>query len=180
MRVRFSTALGLSVADQHDDAAIGTLAGMLIHPDSLRIEGFFVRVPGFLSSEELFLGQEEIVHWGTSIRIRDADVLSPLEERVRLAALVSDARTVLGQRMYTEEGRLIGVCHDVQFDTATCSLEWLFPRLWWRWRRAVPASAVREVTQTAIIVREFATVEGTTDSSVLSALDPLARTPMQS
>lgn len=154
MQVRLTTAVGMSVREEETGEEVGTLSGILIHPDTGKIEGFFVAVPGFLHQAQLFLSVLDIRFWGLYVRILDRDVLSDLEDRVRLQPLLEDPRTVLGQRVRTETGVRLGWCADVQFDTQFFQVEWLFPRRWWRWRSPLPMSEVLEVRPDAIIVRD--------------------------
>lgn len=154
MHLRFSTAAGLPVQEEHAREAVGFISGILLHPDLGKVEGFFVRVSGFLRSEELFLQTMDILHWGKRIRIRDASVLIPLNDIIRLEALVEEGRFMVGQRIISESGITLGTCRDVQFDTTQFMLEWLFPRRFLRWKRAIPASSIVEVTSDAVIVRD--------------------------
>ncbi len=154
MQVRLTTALGLSVREEETGDELGTLTGILIHPDTGRIEGFYVAVPGFLHADQLFLSVPDIRFWGLYVRILDRDRLTEPEERIRLQPLLEDPRTVLGQPIRTEGGRPLGRCADVQFETQFFQVEWLFPRRWWRWRTPLPINEVLEVRPDAIIVRE--------------------------
>lgn len=153
MRVRFTSAVGLPVVEDETLDVIGTLSGILIQPDTGVIEGFFVRVPGMLGREELFLSSLDILHWGTRITVRNHDVLAPIDERVRLLPLLADRRTVLGQPIMTEDGMPMGRCRDIQFDTRHFRLEWLFPRRFFRWRTPIPATQILEVRPEAVIIR---------------------------
>lgn len=180
MHVRFSTCLGTPVSPDNGEGAAGVLSGILLHPDVGRVEGFFVRVAGALYTEQLFLASQDILHWGNRIRIHDAGVLGSLEERVRLHSLVLERRPVLGQRILTESGASLGVCRDVQFETKTFRIEWLFPRGWFRWRAGIPVTAIIEVRPDAVIVRDpaAAVVNGGAEAAVLKALDTLTEVPV--
>ncbi|MBI3619445.1 hypothetical protein HY213_05440 [Candidatus Peregrinibacteria bacterium] len=155
MHVRFETSLGMTIATEETGEALAILSGILINPDTAKIEGFFASIHGgFLGRETLFLSSLDIVRWGSRVWIRRADALSPPEERVRLQPLLEDRRPVLGQRMRTESGRVIGTCRDVQFDTLHFLIEWLFPKRSFRWGIAIPISEVVEVRPDAIIIRD--------------------------
>jgi len=154
MQVRFSTALGLPVTDEEMTEQIGTLSGVLLHPDTGQVEGFFVRVPRFLHAEELFLSSFDILRWGLRVIVRDRDVLSPVEERIRLQSLLEDGRTILRQPIVTDTGRALGRCGDVQFDTVHFVVHWIWPKRWGRWGIPLPMSQVLEVRKDAIIVRD--------------------------
>lgn len=154
MHLRFSTAAGLPVTEEHAQEPCAVISGILIHPDTGRVEGFFVRVPAFLRSEERFLQTMDIRHWGARIRIRSADLLVPVEEIIRLEQLLEEGRPVLGQRIVSEGGQVLGTCRDVQFDTKQFLIDWIFPKRWLKWGRAIPVSSIVEVRPDAIVVRD--------------------------
>lgn len=174
MHVRFSTVAGLPVVEESDEDEVASVSGMLIHPDQAKIEGFFVRVPGFLHSQELFLSVMDILHWGARVRVRSVEVLAPLDELVRVQDLVEQKRPVLGQKIVTENGTSLGTCRDVQFDTISFYTEYLFPRRLGRWGTAIPVMSIVIIKPEAIIVRDAVTIpEVETGPSVLTTLDPL-------
>lgn len=154
MHVRFSTSLGLPVIDDSAEEIFGTIAGVLLHPDAGKVEGFFVHVPRFLRSEEFFLPALDIMRWGLRVTVRSGEVLAPAREFLRVVPLLEDGRTILGQRIRTESGNDLGRCKDVQWNTKTFALEWLFPKRWFTWGIPIPATEIVEVTQDAIIVRD--------------------------
>lgn len=178
MHVRFSTCIGTPVIDDGTEEVLGMIGYPFIHPDLGVLEGFFVDIPRFLHTERLFLAVTDILHWGTHVRITDADVLAPLSERMRLQAFYDEGRTVMGQRMLTESGALLGVCKDIQFDTKTFVLEWLFPRKLFRWGIAVPASAIIEVKSEAVMLRDLAIPREIEEKPpILTQLEELAKVP---
>ncbi len=179
MHLRLSTAIGLPVVDPSEEL-LGVISGILINPDTGAIEGVFVRVASFLSSETLFVATADIQHWGRRVRVRDADSLSPLEDLVRLQQMMDERRPIIGQLIKTEEGALLGRCADIQFDTRFFRLEWMFPRKLFLWKTPVPAASIQQVRSDAVIVRLTNTVkeeEVQIETPVLPALDPLGSTP---
>lgn len=155
MHVRASLVIGLPVCEESDREPIGTLGAPLIDPDTGRIEGFAVRISrGFLPYQELFLSVMDIVRFGVRVTIRSRDALSEPGDILRLVALRSSRRPMLGQPIRTERGRALGRCDDVQFETLHFRLEWLFPRRWYGWGVPVPVTAIVAVETTAIVIRE--------------------------
>ncbi|MDO8648234.1 MAG: hypothetical protein Q7R81_00445 [Candidatus Peregrinibacteria bacterium] len=154
MHVRLSTCLGVPFVEEGSDETLGVLSGILIHPDTAKVEGFFVRSSSFLRGEDLFVSALDILRWGRAILVSDREAIAAIEDRIRLQPLLEDGRALLGQRMQTESGRKLGTCADVQFDTVHFLVEWLFPRRWFKWGIAVPVSDILEVRKEAIIVRE--------------------------
>lgn len=171
MHVRYSMSRGMPLVDDSSDEMLGALSGVFVHPDLGKIEGVFVRA----AHGEEFLAVEDIAHWGKSIVVRDHSAIAPLEDRVRLTALWNEGRPVLGQRIVTEAGKILGTCADLQFETDTFRLEWLFPRRWFRWKRPIPASAIIEVRPDAVCVRDgAATVPvAATDQAAIAALEAI-------
>jgi|GEM_PF-6484452 len=151
MHVRFSMCLGMPLVDDHNDDLLATVSGVFLHPDLGKVEGLFVHT----ERGEEFLATSDIAHWGRSIVVRDPDAVAPLEERVRLSALWEEGRPVLGQKIVTESSRMIGTCTDVQFETDTFRLEWLFPRRMFRWKQSIPVGAIIEVRPDAVRIRDM-------------------------
>lgn len=174
MHVRFTTVIGMPLIEQSLEEEVGTIRNVLIQPDTGKIEGFFVRVPSFLSSQEAFVSVQDIQHWGRRVRIRNMDALSSLDDHVRLKELAEDGRTMISQRIVTESGRVVGTCKDVQFDTNSFYVEWLFPKRFLRWLRPIPVTSIVLVRKDAIVVRDAVTIpDAVRGPSVLETLDPL-------
>lgn len=148
--------IGMPVVEDQADTTLGIVSGILLHPDTGVVTGFFVRDLRIFGGSEHFLGVADIIGWGTVIHIRSEDRLVLPEDIVRLSALLQDSRRILGQKIVTKKTkRTIGVCQDVQFDTRHFQLEWLFPRAWWFFAKTpVPASDIILVTKDAILIRE--------------------------
>lgn len=154
MHLRFSTCLGTSVVEEGTGETLGVIAGILIDPDTGKVEGFYVRVPGILHAEDHFLATLDVLRWGTAVTVRSQDALSSAEDRIRLLPLLNDRRRVLGQRIRTEGVRRLGRCRDVQFESKTWQIEWIFPRMFLRWGIPVAAPDIIEIRADAIVVRD--------------------------
>ncbi len=179
MHIRFTHCRGLPVVEEHGQQAIGVIDDIFIHPDMGKAEGFFVKISHFMHSETLFLPVADITHWGRMVMIRDRDVLAPLEDHVRLQQLSQEGRTVIGQKMVTEAGKKLGTCADAQFETKTFRVEWLFPKMMFRWARPVPVTSVQEIRSDAIVIRDQATVQApAVEEPVFTPLEPLNTTPL--
>lgn len=174
MHVRFSTCVGMGIVDDRHNETVAAVTGIFVHPDEGKVEGLFVDA----GRGEEFLSVADIAHWGTTVVVRDHDAIAPLDDRVRLSALLAEGRPMLGQRIVTEAGGTIGTCADIQFETETFRVEWLFPRRWLRWKTPIPASSVLEVTPDAVRVRDRAVpaepIVHVQDINPLEAMGPTA------
>ncbi|PIQ75715.1 hypothetical protein COU78_02995 [Candidatus Peregrinibacteria bacterium CG10_big_fil_rev_8_21_14_0_10_49_24] len=174
MQQRISTCLGAQVVQNSSEEVLGTLANVLINPDSGTIEGFYVFVPSGLSSGILFCSSLDIVRFGARVHIRSEDSLCDPRDIIRLQSLLEDNRPVLGQRVRTESGQKLGRCKDIQFNTDTMKLEWVFPKKLFSWGRGVPVADIVEVRSDAIIVRDAPRpVLQQSEEAHVSVFDPL-------
>jgi len=154
MHVRFSTCLGLPILAEDSEELLGTISGIVLQPDTGKVEGFFVRVPRFLHSDQLFLSAMDISRFGMRVLVRSGDVIAPPNEFLRIQPFLADKRTILGQLVRTESGKTVGRCRDIQFETRSMHLTWLFPRRWWRWMTPLSVREIVEVKPEAVIVRD--------------------------
>jgi uncharacterized protein YrrD len=187
MHVRASSIAGMPVLDDQTQEVVGFLRDPLIHPDTGRVEGFFV-VPSFPLAEgdELFLSGVDIIGWGTKVHVRSGDRLSPPHELIRLQPLLHEHRQFLGQAIITRGSkRKLGTCADVQFDTRHFMVEWLFPRKYLFLRQPLPATDILEVTSRAIWMRDPLkparddVIERKKEAVVLSDVLPVAQGPCE-
>ena len=172
MHVRLSTCLGMPIRAEDTEEVVGTVSGILLHPDRGTVEGFFVRASEFLSSSSLFLQTFDIAHFGRFILIRDHDRIAPPADFLRVQPLLADPRAILGQHIRTESGLALGRCRDVQFETGSMRLEWLFPKRWFKWRDPIAAREIVEVRPEAIIVRDPPALATEQAQPVLASLIP--------
>lgn len=164
---------GLPVVDDETGDAIATIDHIVLHPDTGKVEGFLVRLPGLFGRNDLFLSSLDILRWGNRVSVRDDGVLAPLEDLVRLQKVLEEARPILHQSMRTESGRDLGHCRDVQFDTQHFVTEWLFPKKWGRWGTPVPITQVLEVRMQEILVRDSAAPAEDTSPEAVPLLETL-------
>ena len=168
--------MGLPVIEDGGDSVLGVVSGILIHPDTGKVEGFFVARMG---TEPLFVSSMDILRWGTRIYVRSADVLAPPHDRIRLQSLLEDERTVLEQRIFTESGMSLGRCKDVQFNTDSMHIEWIFPRKFFRWGVALSVAEIIEVRQKGIVVKDRLKTEPVQkQTSTTPILSDLSESPL--
>lgn len=151
MHLLRSDTIGTEVIDDLDHHVHGIVMGLLIDPDRGKVIALFVGVPG--ASELFALQTQDIAAWGNRIHIREAELMGPVSDFIRLQEFLSDDRTVIGQQIRTKDGVKLGKCTDVQFETETFMVEWIFPRKFFRKGLAMPISDVLEIKSEAIIVK---------------------------
>ena len=152
MHLLRSTVLGTEVIDAEDHHVQGVVADLLIDTDRGKILALLIKRP--FARELLALQEQDIISWGQRVHIRQAEVLGPLNEVVRLQPYLEDKRPIIGQRIRTKSGVKLGRCSDFQLNPETRMIEWIFPRKFFRKGLALPASDILEITPQAIIVKD--------------------------
>ena len=147
MQTRFSSCIGMEIVEESTEEVLGFVLDVLIHPDKGRVMGFYTGIHSYLSGFD-------IVNFGNRITVRDHHAICDPTEIIRLQPLLEDRRRLLGQRVRTEKGKWLGRCKDVQFDTESMHITWLFPKRFFRWGRSIPVREILEVRKDAIIVQE--------------------------
>lgn len=155
------------------EESTGTVFGIvfkpLIEPDKGKILGFFVLpMPGVVSVKIAYVSSMDIVHFGTRIHIKDENAICDPYDIIRLQPVLEEGRPVLGQRIQTEAGEYLGKCADIQFDTESMRLTWLFPRKWFLWKTAVAVQNILEVRKQAIILQDQLATVPNKSTSVLA------------
>jgi uncharacterized protein YrrD len=148
----------------------GRISDVLIDPDTGKIEGFFC------DGHRFFLASHDIARFSAVITIARADLVGPVDDLIRLKALLADPRTILGQKIRTQDGKFLGRCADIQFDTKTFRMEWIWPRKYFRWGIAIPSSSIIEVRPDHIVVQNIEIVEKKKVSQ--SILDKIEEMPL--
>lgn len=171
MHTRFSTCRGIPVCEEGSDESLGQITKPLPNPETGKIEGFFVEVAGALGAETLFLASTDIARFATRVWISRSEMLSPPEDVVRLRRFLEHPRPIQGQPIRTEDGIRLGRCVDVQFDTQSFMMQWIFPKKFFRSGVPLPLSAILEVRKDAIIVRRTLSKEVPAASAIGPILD---------
>ncbi|MBT3834868.1 hypothetical protein HOF56_01325 [Candidatus Peribacteria bacterium] len=152
MHLLYSDTIGTEIIDDIDHQIQGKVADILIEPDRGKIIALLVVIPG--TSEIYALQTQDISSWGNRVHICDSDVLGPATDFVRLQDILNDPRTVIGQKIKTESGFLVGKCIDLQFEVTTFMIEWIFPRKFFFRKLSLPASDILEITENEILVKD--------------------------
>ena len=152
MHLLHSPAIGTEVIDEADHQLQGVVAEILLDPDRGKIVALFIASP--LSRDFLVLQTQDILSWGQRIHIAEAERIAPPQDILRLAPFLEEKRKMLGQRIQTKSGIVIGKCVDFQFNAERFNVEWIFPRKLLRKGIPLPATDILEVTEEAIIVKD--------------------------
>ena len=152
MHLLRSAALGTEIIDDALHEIHGRVIDVILDPDRGKVLALLVRMP--FDSVTYAVQVLDITTWGKRIHVRDASVLGPVEEVIRLKPFLEEKRRIYRQPIITKSEARIGMCSDYQFSTEHFTLEWIFPRSFFFKGTPLHASEILEVTEKAIIVKD--------------------------
>lgn len=156
--------LNRSVLSLRTGGPIATTTGVIINPNNLKIEGWYVTDRIDNSQLILVAGEvREIIEQG--IVVNDHEVLSPAEDLVRLKATLELKFDLLGKHVVTESGKRLGKVSDYAVETTSLFVKKIY----------VSQSLVKNFTGGTLSVDRTQIVEITNRKIVVEDLDEKVR-----
>lgn len=153
MHLLHSAAIGTEIIEDRDHQIIGFVTNVLYDADRGTILALLLR--RFDATEIHALQAMDILSWGKRVHVRNEDVTGEMTDFVRLREALKNQRSIVGQKIQTKGGDVLGRCIDLQLRTETGEIEWLFPRKYFFFAAPpIPASEILEITPEAIIVQD--------------------------
>lgn len=106
-----SAVMNIPVMSLRTGSPIGTAKKMILNPNNLKIEGWFV-ADRFDNKELILVAGEARDVSDSGIIVNDHDVLSPAEELVRLKPVIETGFKLIGKPVTTESGKRLGKVSD--------------------------------------------------------------------
>lgn len=118
-------SMGTRLVSNDDGETLGILSGLIIHPDTGKIEAIVIR-PVTLSIKEGIVLTEAILQWGTSIKIKSDREIAESNEIIRINEIVERGARFMNNSVKNEGGEWLGKVADVEFNTKTGYLKSLY------------------------------------------------------
>lgn len=111
-----NTLLGLQVMSLRTGSPIGTANKMIINPNNLKVEGWYV-LDRFTKTPYILLASEirDLVPQG--LAVNDHDALSELDDLVRLKPIIDINYDLHGKKVFSESGKKYGKITDYAIET---------------------------------------------------------------
>jgi sporulation protein YlmC with PRC-barrel domain len=125
-----SQILGTPILSHAEGEPLGLLGQPIIHPDTGKIEAFWVK-PLTLPIKQGVLLVDDITEWKKYLYIRDERVIAEPNEVIRIAEILDRKEYIFGNRVKGESGKGYGRVLDADFDDRKMYLRYLHVRRSW-------------------------------------------------
>ncbi len=143
--------------DQDDGSVLALLQDIIIHPDTGRIEGFWVK-PLTVPLANGVIHSDSILEWKKNIYIKGDNEISEADEIIKIAEILERKCLFMGAMIKNEEGEVLGRVEDLDFDTKKLRLNNLYTQknfIGFRFnKRAFSYKSVVEVLPEHIVVKD--------------------------
>lgn len=117
--------IGTPVLGFADGQPLGIVEDVIIHPDTGKVEALWVK-PLTLPYAHAVLPVEAILSWKKNLYVSGDGALSEPDEVIRIAETLSRKEKFVGNRVRSESGKGFGRVYDLDFDTRSMMLRYLF------------------------------------------------------
>ncbi|MBI4185478.1 PRC-barrel domain-containing protein [Candidatus Berkelbacteria bacterium] len=153
MFLQLSQLTGLPVASQHDEARVGTILDVVLHPQTGELVGFWVQPNGWLTPKRALSSRDVLGYDPLGVIVQCADVFVDAEEIQPFHRIVSSQDRWLGKRVQSESGKVFGTVTDVVIDVDLAMLAKLDVRTLFGSERLIARDQILRVTPSVILVR---------------------------
>lgn len=158
---------------------LGAIHDVIIHPDTGKIEAFWVKSVS-TESKYAILQSQDILRWTNAVYIEDASVIAEPDEIIRITEILNKKSPIVGNRVENKDGQYYGRVISLCFNTETFYLTQIDVRkqfmgiLTWS-RRLFPFSRIIKVLPSSIVIDDNSTQEEKVEEAGFikdSAVDP--------
>ena len=121
----YSQIIGTHILRHEDGEVIALLQDLIIHPDTGKIEGFWVK-PLTLPFRSAVIQSDSILECKKNIYIKDEREIAEPEDIIRISELLSRNTLFIGNHVKNKSGDGLGSVHDLDFDTKKLYLRNLY------------------------------------------------------
>lgn len=111
----YSQIIGTPVLGHEDGTAIALLQDIIIHPDTGKIEAFWVK-PLTLPLRNAIIQSDSILEWKKKIYIKDDREIADPEDIIKVSEILSRNTIFIGNQVKNEAGKMYGKVYDLDFN----------------------------------------------------------------
>jgi len=108
--------IGAPVVSSEDGELLAVIRDVIIHPDTGRIEGFWVKSLTLPIRNAVILS-DSILEWKKNVYIKDDREIAEAEDIIKISELFSRNTFFIGNSVISESGLRLGKVYDLDFDT---------------------------------------------------------------
>lgn len=112
--------------DLETSQAIGEIIDWIINPEEKKITALAIKQPGLFSSTKV-ITTTDIIEYGPGIVVvRNQNAVIKPSEVVRLKKLIKSKYRVIGSRVETRSGKILGTIEDLLFETIDSTIQKIY------------------------------------------------------
>ncbi|GEM_PF-1616418 len=158
MTKSYRQILGNPVLHFEQGTVLGVVRDVIIHPDTGRLEGLWIKPTGRLLAFGV-LQTQDIVEWKKNIYVKDEGSIAEAHDVIKISEILADGRLIMGKRVRTEAGETVGRVVNLDFDTEQYYLRHLYTQksvlgLWAYDSRILNYDLILEVLPDYILIKD--------------------------
>jgi len=114
--------IGTSVVREEDGEVLALIRDIIIHPDTGKIEGFWVK-PMTIPVGNAVIKSDSILEWKKNIYVRDENEIAEAEDIIKITEILERDTFFIGNLVKNEAGDNLGRTYDADFDTEKLFLQ---------------------------------------------------------
>lgn len=146
---------GYGIISIHAETAIGFMDRCLFDPDTLTCALVVLRQSSFIKKNYRYILWNDVLEISNHIYVQSEDVACEKDDLVRFERLIEQDCSLIGMKVITKSGKLIGAVYNYVFDTKTGSLVSLYvksPALSFKEDRIIAKDYIIDVKNDTIII----------------------------
>lgn len=163
MLIEISQLKGQAVASLNDEARIGTVDEVVLHPDTGEVVGFWIQLPGWFAGKAALSSRDVVGYEAEAIVVGSSDSLVAPDDVQPFRSVIRRQDHWLGKPVETEAGDSLGKVTDVIVDTDLERLAKLQTQALFGPERMIGREDIVKVTRARIVVHD--TLEAATTAT---------------
>lgn len=148
----YSHIVGTPVFEDDERHPVAFVRDVIIDPETGNLLALMI-------NKNQIISVFDIASWGEVVRIRNSDVIAPLEDVLRVFEVYKRGIKVFGNRVETENGTILGIVVDYVIDEKAMTLKKIFTAklvlgIFRHENRIISAKNIIEIRADKIIVRD--------------------------
>lgn len=168
MLILHSKLLNLPVIELENQKKVASVIDLVIEPKNGKLLGLLVRVGAILPKNQLVAARDINQLLPTAILVGDTEKITEIDEVVRVKELYKKKYGLIGRKVVTKSGKMLGKINDFLIDSDAFGLTKIYVRNLFS-DRIIPYSAVIKMDKVVTVKDDFEAISILQESKVIEA-----------
>jgi uncharacterized protein YrrD len=157
MQIGLTSLRRMQVIEAHTQHQIGTLGTPIINVHTFVVEGFYVYVRDFLTTNTLCITKDVITRIATQCTVSNYTDVTEIDDNYRLQSIIAAQLPLLHAKVYTVGGMYIGRIQEIFINTVTFTCTQCQVQRWFNAPSLLHVQQIVHVTKQRVIVQDATT-----------------------